>query len=300
MLQKKQLSILIPSYNNVCTGLVEELSRQAESLVAQGLCYEILVADDGSDDATSLGLNERINTLPCSTFIKHTPNVGRARIRNFLLQQSRYQWLLFIDSDMTVYRHDFLSKYLSSMGEGVVYGGVSMDMADDSDRHNLRYIYELCAESDHTTDKRMAQPYHHFHTANFLVARGVMLAHPFDQRFRNYGYEDVLLGKQLKRDAVSIQHIDNPVSFQHFENNLHFVEKTEEGLRTLWQFHDELAGYNAVLDLLLRLPQPIRAMIRLMYRTFGPAMRRNLAGKSPWLTLFNIYKLGYLATISKM
>ncbi|MCR4919372.1 MAG: glycosyltransferase family 2 protein [Prevotella sp.] len=299
MLKKDRLSILLPSYNNVCYDLVEALSRQAEALSAQGLCYEILVADDGSDDMATLRQNERIVSLPHTRLLKHSPNVGRAAIRNYLWRQSQYAWLLFIDSDVAVCRTDFLEKYLTSQGDGVVYGGICMDMADGSDKHNLRFMYESAAEPKHTYERRRKEPYSHFHTANFLVARPVMQANPFDERFRTYGYEDVLLGCVLERMHVSIEHIDNPVSLLSFEDNLHFVEKTEESLRTLWQFRDELIGYNALLDTWLRIMPSMGPLCKTLFRMFGPHIRRNLAGKRPCLTLFNIYRLGYMAEISQ-
>ena len=43
-LQKKELSILIPTYNDDCYDLVEQLARQAAAI--DELEYEILVADD--------------------------------------------------------------------------------------------------------------------------------------------------------------------------------------------------------------------------------------------------------------
>ena len=47
---KNDLSILIPTYNDACTQLVSDLQRQAERLGMER--YEIVVADDGSTDAT--------------------------------------------------------------------------------------------------------------------------------------------------------------------------------------------------------------------------------------------------------
>ena len=43
----KSLSILLPTYNCICTALVGELQRQC---VAEGADFEIIVADDASPD----------------------------------------------------------------------------------------------------------------------------------------------------------------------------------------------------------------------------------------------------------
>ena len=41
----QELSILIPVYNDDATLLVKSLSKQAQAIL--GLCYEIIVFDDG-------------------------------------------------------------------------------------------------------------------------------------------------------------------------------------------------------------------------------------------------------------
>ena len=44
---KKELSILIPTKDYVCTRLIKELVKQAMAI--QDLSFEVIVADDGSD-----------------------------------------------------------------------------------------------------------------------------------------------------------------------------------------------------------------------------------------------------------
>ena len=60
---------------------------------------------------------------------------------------------------------------------------------------------------------RQQRPYQHFHTCNFVVSRDVMLTHPFDERFRRYGYEDVLFGKQLKQGKLQIRKSGDNITF---------------------------------------------------------------------------------------
>ena len=58
------LSILIPTYNNVCLELVRDLQAQASILSSTNdLEYEILVADDGSTDKNTIEKNCEINGL---------------------------------------------------------------------------------------------------------------------------------------------------------------------------------------------------------------------------------------------
>ena len=285
----RELSILIPTFNDPCSTLVGNLQQQAEEL---GISYEILVADDGSTQQNVLEENRSINALPHCQLIERRVNAGRAAIRNFLAQQARYAWLLFIDSDMVVCRNDYLRKYASCEETPIVDGGVVIGTAISG---NLRSMYEKAAESKHTYEERQQSPYRDFHTANFMIQRALMIEHPFDERFRNYGYEDVLFGKAMEQAGVPILHIDNPMSFEIFEENEHFVSKTEEGLRTLYQFRHELKGYSRLLDRAQTLP---RTPIRWWHQLFGAIERKHLTGRHPSLWVFKIYKTGYFLSLS--
>jgi glycosyltransferase involved in cell wall biosynthesis len=269
--------------------LVRNLQQQAEAL---GMTYEILVADDGSTQQNVLEENRSINSLPHCQLIERGVNAGRASIRNFLAQQAHYAWLLFIDSDMVVCRNDYLRKYASCEETSIVDGGVVIGARK---RGNLRSLYEKAAESAHTPEERQLSPYRDFHTANFMIKRTLMLQYPFDERFRNYGYEDVLFGKAMEKAAIPILHIDNPMSFEIFEENEHFVSKTEEGLRTLYQFRHELQGYSRLLDRVQNLPH---TPIRWWHRLFGAIERRLLTSRHPSLWVFNAYKIGYFLSLA--
>lgn len=292
-MKKQEVSILIPTYNCDCRQLVAELSRRAE--VIDGLRYELIVADDGSTDRFCTALCKEVENLPHCRFIDCGKNSGRAAIRNFLAREARYQWLLFLDCDMTILSPQFLWNYVTADGD-IIYGGYIVGEGVPS---NLRYIYEKVCEPQHRAEERLKRPYQHFHTCNFLISRSILLTHPFDERFRNYGYEDVLFGKQLKQAGMSISHIDNPVGFFTYEDNAHFVSKTEEGLRTLHQFHDDLRGYSQLLTFVDGIHLgAVKAVIRLWHRLFGRLERRNLCGLHPSLTIFKFYKIGYFLTLN--
>ena len=287
----KNLSILIPTYNDVCCQLVNDLQSQAAAL---GIDYEIIVADDGSTDEAVLRQNRTVNALPCCRLLERGMNSGRAVIRNVLASEARYPWLLFIDSDMTVCRTDFIERYISTVGD-VVYGGL---VIRHTTRQNLRARYELSRASEHTLERRRQSPYHDFHTANFMIRRDLMLTHPFDERFSRYGYEDVLLGKTLQMNAIGIEHIDNPLSFEIFESNAAFVSKTEEGLQTLYSFRHELRGYSRMIDFTEQHPV-VSVLIRCWHHIAKKWERRHLCSNAPTLCIFTLYRLGYFLSLKR-
>ena len=284
--RKQELSILIPTYNYDPSRLVASLRHQAEQLVTDGLRYEIIVGDDGSTTPVS---------PPC-TILRMERNLGRAAIRNALTRASQYQWLLFLDSDIEVLDKDFLKKYLTHSGTQVVDGGLSIGNGSPA---NLRFLYEKAAEPQHVATERRKHPYRSFRTTNFMISRQTMLAHPFDERFRHYGYEDVLFGKVLQENNIPIEHIDASVVLTDFESNPVFVAKTEEGLRTLCQFRKELYNYSTLLQRLSSIPSPAQFLIRVFHRIFSSPERRWLTGNHPFLPIFTLYRIGYFLSLKQ-
>ena len=289
----KDLSILIPTYNEVCVELVSTLQQQAETL---GIHYEIIVADDGSTNQLSIDANRRINQLPHCRLVEQEKNSGRAVIRNFLAQQACMPWLLFLDSDMKIGRSDFLLKYVTATDADIIVGGISIVGDKEKLRNNIRYLYEQDAAPKHTLQARQTCPYHSFSTANFMASRKLMNKIHFDERFRYYGYEDVLFGKLLEEHHIDILHIDNPVNFTDFESNDHYIRKTEEGMRTLHRFRQELRGHSTLISLEEKHPFTATC-IRLWHGISSRWERRVLTGAHPRLTLFKIYRIGYFLTL---
>lgn len=302
------LSILIPTYNHICTELVESLQAQASSL--PNLEYEILVADDGSTDEYTIEENRIINQLDNCRYIERETNVGRAAIRNFLAQQAKHPWLLFIDSNMDVILSEYLSNYLNQIKEnnadfedsihikyGVIYGGYQIKRDDETKerlKNNLRYIFESRCTQNGDYRERQANPYRDFHTSNFIVQRSIILKYPFDERFYHYGYEDVLWGKTLKDNHILIKHIGNPLEYDHFIGNMSFVSKTEESLRTLYQFREELEGYSKIIDYVQRLKRwHLSHLCQKLFPLFSLPIKARLTGNKPSILWFNIYKLLY-------
>ena len=290
MLASPHISILIPTYNDVCVDLVKALHQQAVSL--PNLSFEVLVGDDGSTDMATVSANSSLDALPHCRVLRRDCNSGRAAIRNYLAREARGEWLLFADSHMSVVRDDYLSTYLSHLGDSLLYGGYVLPT--EASRCSLRYLYELSCIEGQDVAVRSRAPHARFHTCNFMVRREVMLAHPLDERFRRYGYEDVLFGKTLECAGIGIKHIDNPLGFNRFESNERFMEKTEEGLQTLYSFREELADYSRLLAVSHRLKDlHLSWLFRGIHRVAGSHIRHCLTGDHPSVFWFKIYRLGY-------
>lgn len=297
----QELSILIPVYNDDATLLVKSLSKQAQAI--SGLCYEIIVFDDGSTDVTSVEINKTLTLLPHCRYVNVEHHDCRAAMRNDMFKQAKYDWHLMIDARLTLMNDDFLMRYLCcgvQVGE-VACGGVCVDggsLTARLYRENLRFRYEKHEESKHSYLKRKADPYKAFRTTNFFYHKSVLKKVPYNEQVKGYGYEDVLLGKALSEKKIKVTHIDNPVAYTEFENNQVYLRKIEEALRTLNAFEGELNDYSPLLharnDLrkfhLLRLFQKFHTLSK------GWELM-NLCSNKPSLFIFKLYKLGYYVSL---
>lgn len=300
------LSILLPSYNNVCVSLVQVLQRQADALwgkLDKPFRYEIIVVDDCSTDAACIDANRVIGDMLHCRYLRMEQNVGRAQIRNVLISESRGDYVLLIDSDLFLCDDNYLYKYATSTAD-VVYGGtriggegfamVDNEANTENLKGNLRYIYEKKAEPSHRAVFRQLRPNQEISVCNLYARRDIMKAHPFDSRFKAYGYEDVLFGKRLAESGIEVTHIDNPVLINEFEPNSVFVKKTEEAILTLCRFEQDLEGYSNLKTKVTTLGRYIPlSLFRLWHRIMKNKEKRNLTGPKPSLLLFKLYKLGF-------
>ena len=225
--------------------------------------------------------------------ITRKQNVGRSAIRNFLISQAQGEWLLFIDGDLTLDNPHFIRRYLQTKSN-VVVGGIRIGGDPDIWKDNLRYRYEKAYEQKNTLQDRQCHATKHFRTTNFLAHKDIMMEHSFDENFVQYGYEDVLFGKSLAMDHIAITHIDNPITLDFFESNSEFLDKTEQSLRTLYTFRNQLKGYSQLLETAEKIKKlHLQKLVNAVYFLVGQHIKKQLQGNNPSIFLFNVYKLMY-------
>lgn len=292
----RELSILIPCHNDLCLPQVKELRRCASAI--DGLQYEIIVSDDASTNQEIIQQNAEIEKFENCRLLRQTSNIGRAANRNALVNEAHYEWLLFLDCNIKIPTSDFIKNYLEAAHAEVVNGGVTIEADAQLEKNNLRYQYEKKIGSKHTAAMRQQRPYQSFRTTNFIARKEVMLRHPFDETISRYGYEDVLFGKRLHDDGITIQHIENQVAITHFETNEKYVSKIEEAMHTLHSLRQELDGYSPILYTTKLLDKlKLTSFVKWGFRKTATMMRRKLIGEKPHISWLNPYKLGYYISI---
>jgi len=297
------LSLIIPTYNYVCTTLVADLLRQAQELRRRdpAFDFEILVWDDASTDASTVEANAVTGGWERTTFRILPRNVGRAVIRNRMAEAARGEWLLFIDCDAEVCREGFLESYWTGRTDAdILCGGLLNPAGPPAPGHELRFRYEQKAMTQRSVEFRNRHPYFYFSTFNVMAARHVFARLRFDERCREYGYEDTLFGLQLRDAGFSIKHMDNPLVHLGIDLSAEFLSKTEAALRTLSRLGDPMqsvAGASKVTGWLQRLG--LRGCAARMFRRRRAWLVRRLTGPRPSLKLFALYKVGYYAQLQE-
>lgn len=287
-----ELSVLIPTYNEVCLQQVEfmlSLLKREEDLQ-----YEIIVLDDGSKDNGVIAQNKQIGDLPNCRYIASDHNQGRSVSRNILSKEGRYQWQLFLDASLTG-PDDFITVYRNEADDAdLVCGGVTI-IEDSKWSENLRYTYERASAHRFVAAERNKQPGKAFRSTNFLVKKSVMEKCGFPENVQTYGYEDVIFGRIVFENGCRIKHIDNGIYIDKFENNPRYVEKIEESMMTLAMFEDTVGEYSPILQVAQRFFNVKMATITVIgFRLVQPILRWTLTRRRPHLRLLSVYKLGVL------
>lgn len=288
------LSICIPVFNVDVRPLVQQLANQIAH--ADAPCEIILI-----DDASRLEVKKVNQTLvDCAQYIELPKNIGRSAIRNRFLEVAKQPFLLYLDCDAEIISDDFIQKYINFLRESSpeVVVGASIYQKEIPDKlHRLRWYYSVNRESK-SIEQRLKFPQLGFKTNNFIIQKSLLEKIRFDERLKNYGHEDTLLGFQLKERNILIQHIDNPVRNKILDSNERFLEKTKEGIDSLVK----IIGFDIPVQSFIRqvkllsFYKKIQSNVFLWiafkctFPFFGCAKRLLLNGNTN-LYLFDFYKL---------
>lgn len=287
------LSILIPIYNFDVRDFVRDLSEQASHISSE---VEIICLDDGSD-AVFKSMHTDLKALPHVRYMEAERNLGRSGVRNRLLEEAKFELLLFLDCDGRVVRSDYLQCYLGHGDADVIYGGRTY--AAEPPIEPDRYFHWYCGKhkEEVSVKDRNKAPYKAFMTNNFLVQRKVYEQVRMDEALNGYGHEDTLFAAELKRAGFQVRHIDNPIEHIGVEEADVFLDKSHNAIRNLAQLiqRDKVgAGIPLVRYYLLLRRLRMDGLFGLLVTTLERSILKQLKGKRPSLQLFDLWKLGLL------
>lgn len=294
------LTINIPVYNIDARPLVFQLSEQIRKLL---VAAEIRVYDDDSEETFKV-INRELQTIPDVIYNELEKNIGRSAIRNKMAEESKYDYLLFIDADSAIVSIDYLNTYLKNLqSHKVLCGGtVYSSTPPDDPSKRLRWYYGSKREAI-SAQKRNSNKGFIITSNNFLIGKELLLKNRFREDIGHYGHEDTLLGFDLHKKGETPFHIQNPVKHTGLENSELFLKKTRAAIDNLYFISEQLndADFEKQVHFLNRYSQITSMMpetiLRKFFSLFRNKMEENLKSKNPKLFFYDLYKLCYYSTI---
>jgi hypothetical protein len=291
------ISVLIPIYNFNVAKLVKDLHAQ---LNYANVVFEIILGDDASTQPFN---NEKLTDLPHVTYFSLSENIGRAKMRNLLVEKANYPFLLFMDCDAAVLSNTYINNYILEISRNLapvcVIGGVAYRQQKPNPKYYLRWFYGKKREAT-DADIRNQKPYKSFTSFNAVFSKSIFSSVKFDESFSTYGNEDTFFGNQLRNAQIPVIHINNPLYHDGLDTNEDYLKKVETSIDNLIsllhsnkidaKFIDEnrlLSAYFTCKKL------KIISLLKFYYHLFLPKIKRKILKKTSvfWL---DVYKLGHL------
>ena len=200
------VSVVIPTFNRkfILEKCLKALEKQNLNNIISD--YEIVVVDDGSSDGTPSWIRDNKKILP-HVVLYEQEHGGPALGRNLGVMKSKYEIIVFIDSDLIVLE-DFLVSHVIKLSSSwkknnkkcFTYGSV-INTSNFKNPENEKYKL---------TDVSFA----YFATGNVAISKELLLnVGLFDTSFSLYGWEDLELGERLNNVGTRLIKCPKAIGF---------------------------------------------------------------------------------------
>ena len=293
ILPQYMLSVLIPIYNKDVSKLVLEIHSQLNQSRA---AFEIILLDDSSAPEY-FQMNQSLSGLDSVKIIVNETNIGISKSRKKLCECSKFEWLLFIDADVAIDNENFISSYLKFITTeyDAIFGGYKYDYPLPHFQYKLRYKYGKLKEQ-RAASFRNTKPYKHIISGNFLV-RKTRYANLINEVLK-FGYgTDILIGILMRKENLSIYHIDNEVNHLGLDTNKSYLKKKEQAAKALVDFSNQYFLDNKDNDLLRSFNMikayKLNVIVSKIFKLSRKAMLKQLTSREPLIWVLQCYRLGF-------
>lgn len=280
------LSILVPIYNHNIIELAKQLVSQCSNNKIE---CEIIFTDDCSNNKQIAETNSSVSTMPTVEYTVLKENLGRAKIRNFLADKAKGDWLLFLDCDCLPCNSEFIINYLAQVGNAdIICGGTKYN-----NKNQLTKDYFLHWKNG----KQREEGRHHFTTNNFLIKKQVFEKVRFDEEIKGYGHEDTLFACEVKKNNYKIAFINNPVEHLGLKTTDKFIEDTITASRNLAILYNNLQYKENLKEIsLIKTYEKLNSLhlvntYRKIVSLFNKILMKQLHSNRPCLKFLDIIKL---------
>ncbi|MCH2216304.1 MAG: glycosyltransferase [Flavobacteriales bacterium] len=227
-MKKTTVSIIIPCFNH--GAYLQEAIDSTQWSHHDHI--EVIVVNDGSDDAETLKVLETISSERVS--VLHQENAGLAAARNAGISAAKGEYLLFLDADNKIDPKYFLQAqkiFEENADVSVVYSD-SLHFGEDDEK--LMQLTGL--------------PFPRLAISNFIDACAVVRKTAFDEyggfdeKMPVMGYEDWELWMRFWKQGVGFYHIDEPlfqyrVSASSMLSNTNKIENRKSNIEYIFEKH---------------------------------------------------------------
>lgn len=289
------ISILIPTYNYNALPLVKEIHSQIK---LTGVKFEIIVIEDGSPKNETTESNLKINEIENCIFEQNTANIGRTKTRLLLSQRAKYDWLLFLDSDVIPVNKNFIENYISFIHSGykVIIGGYQYKDSTVTQSSIFRYKYGKSIEEKSALHRNF-KPYQYVFSGNILITKDIFSKCNYTGDTIYYGM-DVYFSYKLFSNKIKVYHIDNPIYHLGLETNEIFFNKSLDSVITKKIYLSKLkdiSKINSLLKYYLFLKKyKLDIAVAFIFKATEPFLKKMIFKKNPSLFCFDLYRLGYI------
>ncbi|MGE5593833.1 MAG: glycosyltransferase family 2 protein [Betaproteobacteria bacterium] len=242
------VSVIVPTYNR--RWVLEKCLRSLLAQTCSPQLYEIIVIDDGSTDGTrdmvaqlvgewgdarpvatqpeaeagpSADSGARAHAVACPLVYRYQDHACAAAARNAGIKLSRGTLVIFLDSDI-VTKPDFIAAHMREHLKGAASPAADVPRAGSDAAAALcdsrvivhgRVIYTTNLDSPTREPRKVSDiSTAFFATTNVSIARRWLIeAGLFDEDFTEYGWEDLELGKRLKKLGLRVVRSEAPAGY---------------------------------------------------------------------------------------
>jgi glycosyltransferase involved in cell wall biosynthesis len=253
-------SIVIPTHNSaaVIPLVFQALKRQEYNE------FEVVLVDDASTDGTAQTAEACAGGLKLR-ILRSEENLGRARARNFGIENSRGDLIVLLDSDIeAVPAYVGLHVALHARRERAVGVGALRYPESLAGRALARY-YSSRGGARLQPGQRLPGKYFVSCLASFPKTLFTEVE-GFNPEFSTYGGEDLELGLRFEKCGAHLEYLPRAVGYHHHLRSLKDVVKTlekygETGIPIVLRSHPEFARDLHLEDLTAGKPSFMRDLI---------------------------------------
>ncbi|MER3405775.1 MAG: hypothetical protein C4289_11975 [Chloroflexota bacterium] len=249
------ISVVIPTHNRA--GLLERTLRAFDAQEYPRQCYEVVVVDDGSTDATPELAQRLAGELCCRLSVLRQERAGPAAARNRGIRTAQGEIVLLTGDDCIPppqLLREHARIYTACPGERIAVLGhiawhpeLTLTPLLDVLARGAQFAFGTIHDKNHV-------PFTHFYSSNVSVRRSDLLeVGLFDESFRDAAFEDTELGYRLERAGVRLVYAPSAVTYHYHPTDLqHFLERQRAAGRAavqLYQKHPELRDVVGITEI---------------------------------------------------